>query len=162
MRSQRVEKPLVGVHRIHRRHASTSRTVDAGSDTYAKAEAVIPLIVKAELEAAGGVEISRTDGTENGEVYVERALAVSLSGTAAGNIFGAEIGGERRGIGVMKVRHNANGEATQVTLVTTRTGNFRATLGQPNGLADFAGLKTILEAQVDGGGTQTVLSLIHI
>lgn len=55
----------------------------------------------------------------------------------------------------MTVRYDDQGHATQVSLKTTQTGDFDATLKQPPGLKDFAGLEKLISASAGAGGTST-------
>jgi hypothetical protein len=134
----------------------SSVTVAAGGNGYADASANVPIVAQVSAGVSAGIELSITTGTEAGKAYSERELAVDLSGTASGDLFGAEVGGKREGIGVMTIRYDDQGRATQVSLKTTQTGDFDATLKQPPGLKDFAGLKKLISASAGGGASSTV------
>jgi hypothetical protein len=136
--------------------APTSVTVAGGPSGSADASVNVPIVGEAKAGVSGGVQLSATRGTEDGKPYTEVALAVNLSGTASGDLFGAEVGGKREGLGVMTVRYDDQGHATQVSLQTEQTGNFDVSLKQPPGLKDFAGLKKLISASAGGGGTSTV------
>jgi hypothetical protein len=135
----------------------TSVTEAGGGEAYADASANVPLIVEGKAGAEAGIVLSRTRGTKDGKPYTEIAVAVDLTGSASVDLFGAGVGGERTGTGVMKIRYDDQGRPTSVTFVSTQRGNFTGTLGQPNGLKDFANLKKIISAQAGGGGQEAVV-----
>ena len=86
----------------------TTVTVAGGGKVQAGAEAGMDIVGGVKVGGEAGTLLSiATIRNEDGSYDTETAVEVSLKGTASGEIFGAGVGGEKGGTGVIKVRRDA-------------------------------------------------------
>lgn len=157
--------PFVGLVKTVRREIfaddlpdPTTVTVAGGGKVEAGAEAGANIIggVKVGGEASTLLSIA-TIRNEDGTYDTESAVEVTFKGTASAEIFGAGMGGDKSGKGVIKVRRDADGNPVKVTWVGTATGTFQALFGQPRNLKDALDLKKVFKAGIEAGGKESAV-----